>query len=76
MEITDTKVVNSDNTNDGTAGDIFLLCSNRLTGVLEDEAIRDILCRDVVLEEKKQALIDESLKNGSRDNITVVLIEI
>ncbi len=55
--------------------DIFLLCSDGLTGVLGDEAIRDILCREEKLEEKKRVLIDEALKNGSRDNITVVLIK-
>ena len=36
---------------------------------------RNLYYEDEVLEEKKQALIDESLKNGSRDNITVVLIK-
>lgn len=57
-------------------GDIFLLCSDGLTGALEDGQIQDILSRDMKLEEKKRTLIDAALKNGSRDNITVVLIEI
>ena len=44
--------------------------------VLEDGQIQDILSREMKLEEKKRTLIDAALKNGSRDNITVVLIEI
>jgi serine/threonine protein phosphatase PrpC len=53
------------------AGDIFLLCSDGLTGVVSDEGIADILRREEV-DKAAQTLVDMALENGSRDNITVV----
>lgn len=56
-------------------GDVFLLCTDGLTGVLTDVEILNILTRPGGLELKKKALIEQALDNGSKDNITVVLIE-
>lgn len=56
-------------------GDVVLMCSDGLTNMLEDEAIRMILSggRDIV--EQAQSLVDAANANGGRDNISVVLIE-
>lgn len=53
------------------AGDIFLLCSDGLTGVVPDEGIADILRREEI-DQAAQTLVDMALERGSRDNITVV----
>ncbi len=53
-------------------GDIWLLCSDGLTGMVEDEDIRRTLC-DYSLEAAADRLIDLSLKAGGRDNVTLVL---
>lgn len=56
--------------------DIYLLCSDGLTNMVSDERISDILSRAATLEEKRCYLVNEALKNGGKDNITVVLVEI
>lgn len=55
--------------------DIILLCSDGLTSMLSDERICSILVEDVQLGQKGQKLINEALKAGGEDNITVILIE-
>ena len=56
-------------------GDLILMCTDGLTGMLEDEEIRMILngARDVV--EKAEALVAAANEHGGRDNISVILIE-
>ena len=56
------------------AGDIFLLCSDGLTGVVPDQGIADILRREEV-DSAVQTLVDTALERGSRDNITVVSVK-
>lgn len=56
--------------------DIYLLCSDGLTNMVSDERISDILSMTATLEEKRSYLVTEALKNGGKDNITVVLMEI
>ena len=57
---------------DTRAGDIWLLCSDGLTGMVEDEVIRRTLC-DYPLEKAADRLIDLALKAGGKDNVTLVL---
>ena len=60
----------------GLAGDIFLLCSDGLTDMVDDAAIRKCLTQ----EESLQALVDQLIElakaAGGKDNITVVLVKL
>ena len=56
-------------------GDLFLLCSDGLTDLLEDAEIAEIL-RTQSPTQAAWTLIDRALAEGGRDNITVVLVQI
>jgi serine/threonine protein phosphatase PrpC len=59
------------------AGDIFLLCSDGLSGMLPDEAIKGILTEPIEdLQKIADALIDAANDAGGMDNITAVVIKI
>jgi len=58
------------------AGDLYLLCSDGLVGMLEDEALVDLL-REGSGEGPRtiaQRLVDAANKNGGLDNITAALL--
>ncbi len=58
-------------------GDKVLLCSDGLTNMVSDEQILQILNRtDLKLEEKVELLADTANKNGGKDNITVVVVDL
>jgi len=58
-------------------GDIFLICSDGLTGMVSDADITATLDRtDISLQEKGEELKDKALNNGGSDNITLQLIQI
>jgi len=57
-------------------GDVFLICSDGLTTMLDDEAIGRILERATSLDAAVRALIDEANRAGGRDNITVVAFRV
>ena len=57
-------------------GDVFLLCSDGLTGMVPEERIAEILAAASDLPEAGQALIREANERGGRDNITVVLFRL
>jgi protein phosphatase len=59
-----------------TAGDIMMLSSDGLHGVIGEDQILDILGNGDPLDLKCRALIAAANDNGSPDNITVVLIRI
>lgn len=56
-------------------GDTFLLCSDGLTDMVEDETIKDILAASIDTKEAAQMLINEALKNGGKDNVTAVVLK-
>lgn len=59
------------------AGDIFLLCSDGLTDLVDDEAIADTLrAASGNWERATQHLIDLANQNGGTDNISVVLVAV
>jgi PPM family protein phosphatase len=58
------------------AGDLFLICSDGLTTMLDDEKIAHILSRATTLQSAVRALVDEANRAGGRDNITVVLFRL
>ena len=54
------------------AGDVFLICSDGLTTMLDDEHIARLLARATSMQAAVRALVDEANRAGGRDNITVV----
>jgi protein phosphatase len=58
------------------AGDVFLICSDGLTTMLDDEKIAHLLTRATSLQSAVRALVDEANRAGGRDNITVVLFRL
>jgi serine/threonine protein phosphatase PrpC len=56
-------------------GDHFVLCSDGLSGMLEDEEIRDIVLEAPDLESGVGELIDRANAAGGTDNITVMVVE-
>lgn len=56
-------------------GDVFLLCTDGLTDMVEEKRIFEIIAASE-FESMGQSLIDEALKNGGRDNVTVILCKI
>ncbi len=57
-------------------GDLVLLCSDGLTGMLTDRLLRRILTREAELHELVADLILGANERGGRDNITAVLIKV
>ncbi|HEV3130121.1 MAG TPA: Stp1/IreP family PP2C-type Ser/Thr phosphatase [Solirubrobacteraceae bacterium] len=53
-------------------GDVLLLCSDGLTGMVSEERIAKVLAGAPTLEQAGNQLIDEANAAGGRDNITVV----
>jgi protein phosphatase len=60
----------------GRDGDVYLMCSDGLTGMISEDQAREILAADGPLDEKAQRLIDAANEGGGRDNITVVLFRL
>jgi protein phosphatase len=58
------------------AADLFLLCSDGLTDMIEDDFIQDILYGDANINRKAEELIESAKAAGGFDNITVVLVAI
>jgi protein phosphatase len=61
------------NANDG---DVYLICSDGLTGMVSEHEITDVLLERSSLEQAARALIDAANRAGGRDNITVVLFRL
>lgn len=57
-------------------GDVFLLCSDGLHGLVSDEEMVDILHDHPILTEACAALVELANAAGGKDNITVVLVRI
>lgn len=59
---------------DALPGDLFLLCSDGLTGMVADDDIALILAQPILLDDISRQLIDAANASGGRDNISVVTI--
>ena len=58
-------------------GDVYVLCSDGLNGMVGDERILEIIeCAAGDIEWAAKALVSEANQNGGEDNITVVLVHI
>jgi protein phosphatase len=55
-------------------GDLFLLCSDGLTGELPDPLIESMLAADLSLNELCTRLVDAANRAGGHDNITCLLV--
>ena len=58
------------------AGDIFLICSDGLTTMLDDAHIERLLIRATSMPNAVRALVDEANRAGGRDNISVVTFKV
>ncbi len=60
----------------GRDGDVYLLCSDGLTGMISEPEVSEILASSSSLDEAAKRLIAAANENGGRDNITVVLFRL
>ena len=56
------------------AGDVFVLCTDGLTNLVEDHEIAKAVSGDPDLQEVAELLVDLANGRGGEDNITVVLL--
>lgn len=56
-------------------GDLFLICSDGLTDMVEDASIQEALSLNPGLDQKAEKLIGLAKSAGGNDNITVILCE-
>lgn len=61
---------------DVTAKDLFLICSDGLSDMLEHDEIERILRLPLTVGERVRTLISTAKENGGIDNITVVLVDV
>ena len=57
-------------------GERWLLCSDGLTGVLDDAHVRDMLAADSAPETVSARLVDRAVNGGGPDNITVIVVDV
>jgi len=55
------------------AGDLYVMCSDGLSDMVDDPGIARILSEDGSLEQKATRLVEAANANGGRDNISVLL---
>lgn len=58
-----------------SVGDMFLLCSDGLCGLVDDEEIHEI-CRTQTKERAVEICIEKAKEAGGDDNITVIVVEV
>jgi serine/threonine protein phosphatase PrpC len=58
---------------DARAGDVFLICSDGLTGMLTDEEILRVVRETDGLDEAVKELVKQANRRGGEDNVTVIL---
>ncbi len=58
------------------SGDLYLLCSDGLSDMVDDASIARIILSDRSLEQKADDLIAAANANGGRDNISVILVHV
>jgi serine/threonine protein phosphatase PrpC len=63
-------------THPGRDGDVYLLNSDGLTGMISDAKVAEILRERESLEDAARKLIECANENGGKDNITVVLFRL
>lgn len=61
---------------DAKPGDLYLMCSDGLTNMLNQSELEQILKLDVSLEDRANRLVELANEKGGTDNITVLMIEV
>lgn len=56
-------------------GDMLILCSDGLSGVVSDADIKKISQKSGEIKDKVKLLVDEAYNNGGTDNITAVIVQ-
>ena len=56
-------------------GDLFLMCSDGLSDMVDDEGIGKIMGNEGPLEQRAAQLIDAANANGGRDNISILMAQ-
>lgn len=57
--------------------DIYLLCSDGLSGMVSDDQILKVLSeKECNISDMRQQLYELAMKNGGKDNITILLIQV
>jgi protein phosphatase len=56
-------------------GDVFMLCSDGLSDMVDDASIAKVIAANVEMHQKSERLIEAANENGGRDNISVILVE-
>jgi protein phosphatase len=56
-------------------GDIYVLCSDGLSGMVIDNQIHQIVDKAASLERAVAELVDSANRNGGTDNITTLLLQ-
>jgi PPM family protein phosphatase len=58
-------------------GDVFMICSDGLTSMVDDDAILAVLGQGgKTLQQRARSLVDAANRGGGEDNITVILFEL
>ena len=58
------------------AGDLYMMCSDGLSDMVDDEGIAKVMIAAVGLEHKADLLVASANERGGRDNISVLLAEV
>src|SRR5699024_820675 len=61
---------------DAEVGDRFLLCTDGLTGEVEDQEIGLVLASAATVQDASDQLVDLALETDGSDNVTVVVAEV
>lgn len=57
-------------------GDIYMLCSDGLSHLIDESEICEILKKEISISDKGEVLSELALAAGGTDNITIVLVEV
>ena len=63
-------------THRGRDGDVYLICSDGLSGMVSEEEMATILRESDSLKEAAEKLVEAANRHGGKDNITVVLFRL
>jgi len=59
-----------------TTGDRYLLCSDGVTGGVEDPELAELLCRIEDPQEAAETIVKQAETGGSKDNITCIVVDV